>query len=207
MKKHLRLSGGRKIRSPVGQGTRPTTAKVREAVMNLLSQKLQGSSWLELCSGSGVMSCEALQRGVHKVVAVERDRKTAKICNENITTTSTDLVPKRDVMVINQEVVSWLQRKRKNANKNIERFNLVYFDPPYDSNLYSPVIKALLEGDWLDKDAIVICEHAAQQRLMPPPYWIEKDRRLYGTSALLLITPLKNCCDDTDSKHQRTSQG
>ena len=63
MSGQLRLSGGRRLKSPPGRGTRPTTARVREAVMNMLGSRLEGCRWLDLCSGSGIMGCEALLHG------------------------------------------------------------------------------------------------------------------------------------------------
>ena len=49
--------------------------------MNMLASELQDASWLDLCSGSGVMGCEAIERGVSRVWAVEKDPKTASICS------------------------------------------------------------------------------------------------------------------------------
>ena len=66
----LRLSGGRRLQSPPGNTVRPTSSRVRLAVMNLLAAELPGCRWLDLCCGSGVMACEALQRGAREVVAV-----------------------------------------------------------------------------------------------------------------------------------------
>ena len=86
----LRLIGGRKLLSPRGSGTRPTTSRVREAIMNVLSPHLMGSSWLDLCSGSGVMGCEALQRGAQRVVAVEKDSQSAQISKLNLKTVQKD---------------------------------------------------------------------------------------------------------------------
>ena len=68
----LRLSGGRRLQSPPGSAARPTAARVRLAVMNLLAAEIPGCRWLDLCSGSGVMACEALRRGASEVVAVEQ---------------------------------------------------------------------------------------------------------------------------------------
>ena len=70
MKGQLRLISGRKLESPKGSTTRPTQARVREAVISLLGNKVIGSDWLDLFSGSGVMGCEALQRGAQSVLAV-----------------------------------------------------------------------------------------------------------------------------------------
>ena len=80
----LRLSGGRRLQSPPGSTARPTAALVRLAVMNLLAARVPGSRWLDLCCGSGVMACEALQRGAAEVVAVERDRRIAAVARANL---------------------------------------------------------------------------------------------------------------------------
>ena len=84
MKGQLRLLGGRKLDSPRGLMTRPTPARVREAVMNFLGEKIEGCHWLDLCSGSGVMACEALQKGVKRILAIEKQRATAQICKLNL---------------------------------------------------------------------------------------------------------------------------
>ena len=80
----LRLSGGRRLQSPPGDTARPTAARVRQAVLNLLAADLPGCRWLDLCCGSGVMACEALQRGAAEVVAIERDRRVAAVAKANL---------------------------------------------------------------------------------------------------------------------------
>ena len=80
----LRVSGGRRLQSPPGSTARPTAARVRLAVMNLLAAEVPGSRWLDLCCGSGVMACEALLRGASEVVAVERDRRIAAVARSNL---------------------------------------------------------------------------------------------------------------------------
>ena len=206
MNGQLRLSGGRKLQSPVGQGTRPTTARVREAVMNLLAPHLCGCHWLDLCSGSGVMGCEALQSGAQRVVAVEWHTKTARICKANLMATASGLSQMSNIEVIRQDVLNWLSKGFHAAKFNepwtgkAPGFNVVYFDPPYSSKLYSAVLTALLEGYWLQKDAMVICEHSADFTLKAPLPWIEKDRRIYGGSALLLINPPEHYPVGTDSR-------
>ena len=55
----LRLSNGQKLHSPEGLEARPTTGLVRQAVMNILAADLGDCRWLDLCSGSGAMACEA----------------------------------------------------------------------------------------------------------------------------------------------------
>ena len=160
----LRLTSGRKLRSPRGNGTRPTTARVREAVMNILAPQLHGAHWLDLCSGSGVMGCEALQRGAQRVVALEQDRPTAAICRNNLEATAAGQSAMPTVMVVQRDLISWLQRGKPNDDPG---FDLVYFDPPYASGLYSRGLDALINGEWLQPNALVLCEHAKHQK--PPP--------------------------------------
>ncbi len=198
----LRLSGGRRLRSPMGTATRPTTARVREAVMNMLAPQLQDASWLDLCSGSGVMGCEAIERGVSRVWAVEKDPKTASICRDNLMLIAGGRSPSPAIEVIRRDLVSWLKMGRPSS---LPCFDLVYFDPPYGSDLYEPTLLALLDGHWVSKQGLVICEHTRNKKLTPPPPWTVVDQRRYGTSALLLLSPPEHYPGGTDSKRQQTT--
>ncbi|WP_320677118.1 16S rRNA (guanine(966)-N(2))-methyltransferase RsmD [Prochlorococcus sp. MIT 1300] len=191
----LRLLSGRKLKSPHGIGTRPTVARVREAVMNLLRERLANSKWLDLCSGSGVIGCEALERGAKEVIAIESDYKSAQICKENLAKTRSGLSHQNYIKVIRSDVLKWL---KSNSGENIKQFptnrvniefDVVYFDPPYESNLYLPVLKALHSCNFLSEDTLVICEHAANQAFNPPKQWKTKFRRVYGQTALTALTP------------------
>ena len=193
MKTQLRLSGGRKLQSPQGIGTRPTTARVREAVMNLVGEKIQGCDWLDLCSGSGIVGCEALQRGAKRVLAIEKDKQTAEICKSTLMTIASSLSQKNFVEVISKEVIGVLKKgcqRFQNFEGSDARFDLVYFDPPYDSEIYSVVLEKLLEGNWVKKDSLVICEHSSSIHLDPSNKWIQRNKKVYGKSSLSLISPL-----------------
>lgn len=206
LKNQLRLLGGRKLLSPKGIATRPTTARVREAIINILREKIEGCHWLDLCSGSGIMSCEALQKGAKRVVAVEKDKETSIICKANLMSIANSQNQKTYVKVICHEVISFLKEgcPNKQQKGNLDnRFDLVYFDPPYGSRIYSSVLKGLIEGNWLKEDSLVIFEHSSSTALEIPYPWIEKDKRIYGSSALLLMTPQCGLPADTDSMLQR----
>ena len=197
----LRLTGGRKLRSPRGDGTRPTTARVREAVMNILAPHLRGAHWLDLCSGSGVMGCEALQRGAHRVVAVESQAAIAAICRSNLQATATGQSSLPQVTVVQRDLVRWLRQGRPPSDPG---FDLVYFDPPYASGLYGAGLEALLAGDWVKPEALVLCEHADKQKPAVPGGWRETDHRRYGSSGVLFLSPPERCPGGTDSKQPQT---
>ncbi len=212
---NLRISGGRKLLSPSGIGTRPTTSLVREAVMNLLGTLLQECLWLDLFSGSGAIGCEALQRGARKVIAVEKDFKVARTCKANLIATASGLSKKKEIEVIRRDVIDWLKEGFKSKYlKGTEPpkantpygFDVVYLDPPYESKIYLQVLQALLDGNWIKKSSIVICEYSAHMKLQAPDGWIENDNRKYGNTSLLLVTPQESCYVGTDSKHLQTNQ-
>ena len=200
----LRLIGGRKLLSPRGSGTRPTTSRVREAIMNILSPHLMGSSWLDLCSGSGVMGCEALQRGARRVVAVEKESHSAQISKLNLTTVQKNCPNEPEISVVRNDAVSFLKR-----GWNSNPFDLVYFDPPYRAGLHHNVLSLLsdLQGQWLTADSLVVCEYAARDELVTPGGWITVDRRRYGMTGLLILSPPERPPHDgTDSKRRQTSR-
>ena len=199
MSGQLRLSGGRRLKSPPGRGTRPTTARVREAVMNMLGSRLEGCRWLDLCSGSGIMGCEALLHGAAAVVAVERDVKTAAVCSENLSIAVESAPQPCGFEVIRQDLASCLSRGWTPPG-----FDLVYIDPPYASGLLTIALTLLSEGTWLNPDALVICEHPANASIELPQGWTIKDRRRYGISGLLLLNSPERHCGGTGSMPPRT---
>ena len=107
----MKLISGIRIESPPSQKTRPTSSKVREALINILGNKLRGTSWLDLCSGSGAMACETLQKGVKRVLAIEKQREAVKICNKNLIDVSNTIHHSIHIEVICSELISFLKRQ------------------------------------------------------------------------------------------------
>ena len=68
MKTNLRLIGGKRLKSPNNIYTRPTTLRVREALFNILNNKVENCNWLDLFSGTGAISCEAYNHGAKKIL-------------------------------------------------------------------------------------------------------------------------------------------
>jgi len=175
----LRVSGGRRLQSPPGATARPTAARVRLAVMNLLAAELPGCRWLDLCCGSGVMACEALQRGAREVVAVERDRRIAAIARSNLQAVAASLPAPFTVHCA--EVVRWL------GKGTAQPFELIYVDPPYAAGLYAAIGAEVAAGAWLRPGGTMAWECASDQLPPLPVGWELRDRRRYGGSTLLLL--------------------
>lgn len=188
----LRLSGGRRLQSPPGSVARPTTARVRLAVLNLLAAELPGSRWLDLCSGSGVMACEALQRGAVEVVAIEHDRRVAAVARANLQAVAGGALPggaRPKLDVIQDDVLRWLGRGRGSPGGALERqaFDLIYADPPWAAGLYDGIAAAVASGRWLSARGTMVWECPSGTTPDAPAGWQLRDRRRYGSSTLMLL--------------------
>jgi 16S rRNA (guanine(966)-N(2))-methyltransferase RsmD len=75
---------GRKLQSPKGMGTRPTSDRVREAIFSIIGDRVVNARILDLYSGTGAMGLEALSRGAREAVFVERDRRATRFLSANI---------------------------------------------------------------------------------------------------------------------------
>ena len=207
----MKLISGKRIESPLNQKTRPTSSKVREAIINILGNKLKGASWLDLCSGSGAMACEALQKGVNRILAIEKQRETAKTCKNNLIDVSKTMDHQIHIEVICKDMISILKNrpKRKKTTSTADSSNLkqtfdfVFLDPPYDSELYELSQEILLSNQWIKKTSTLICECSSKSLARIHNGWELKKVKSYGNSSLLFLTPNQalNCFDDTDSMH------
>lgn len=175
----LRLSGGRRLLSPPGLVARPTAARVRLAVMNLVADQLPGCRWLDLCCGSGVMACEALLRGAALAVAVEQDRRIAAVARANL-----EAVGQERAQVICQEARRWLAPGPASEE---QRFDLIYLDPPWPAGLHGPLTEAVARGGWLAPGGTLIWECDSAAPPAPPAGWRERRRRRYGGSSVVLL--------------------
>jgi len=203
---------GKRIESPLSQKTRPTSSKVREALINILGNKLRGASWLDLCSGSGAMACEALQKGVKRVLAIEKQRETAKICKKNLIDVSNTMDQSQSIHieVICNELISFLKKGPKNQKiqfvkdcQNPEKFDFVFLDPPYESEVYEITQELLLSKEWIKESTTLICECSSKSMPRIHNGWKLNKEKFYGSTSLIFLIPNQalNCSDDTDSMH------
>lgn len=122
---------GRKIIAPDEKITRPTLSKVRMGVFNTLYSimgEFEGKTFLDVFGGSGVMGLEALSRGFERVKVFEKNPKAAEIIKKNYA----QLGLKPDLMI--GDSVKLIQ-------KTDEVFDVVYVDPPYQSDLYVSILE------------------------------------------------------------------
>jgi 16S rRNA (guanine(966)-N(2))-methyltransferase RsmD len=122
---------GRILKSPKGAGLRPTSQRVKEALFNILGERICGASFLELFAGSGSIGIEALSRGAKRVVFVENNRLCIKAIQENLALLG---VASNCVTILPLTVQKALTHLAAKGDK----FDLVFLDPPY--NQKSPLL-------------------------------------------------------------------
>ena len=158
------LAGGRRIHTPTGSGTRPTSDRVREALFSRLEHLdvVHHAKVLDLYAGSGALGLEAASRGATSVLLVESDRAAAAVVRKNIAELGLPGVSVRAETVEGALVFG--------PPSDEARCDLVLADPPYDvtEEALADVLMLLVTHGWLSDDALVVVERSARS---PEPRW------------------------------------
>ena len=160
--------GGRVLRAPAGQDTRPTSEKVREALFNILPD-VDGMSVLDLFAGSGGLGIEALSRGAAHATFVDQAKAALGVIRTNLKTFGLE----SRATVLAGDAVTLAAR-----HVPASPWQLVFIDPPYASDLAVRSASALAN---LAPDAVIVIEH--DRRHAPPDQLgslLRSDERRYG---------------------------
>jgi 16S rRNA (guanine(966)-N(2))-methyltransferase RsmD len=145
---------GRRLKAPPGDETRPTGARVRQTLFDILAPVVPGSSFLDAFAGGGGVGLEALSRGARRVVLVDHSRAAIDAVRANL-----EAMRLSGAEVLRQDARAALGALRDRG----ERFDIVFLDPPYDSDLYETVLP--LADAVLGDDGVVVAEHFHKRAL------------------------------------------
>ena len=138
---------------------RPTSDRLRETLFNILAPRLRGARFLDLCAGSGAIGIEALSRHAAHVTFVDQSRRASEVIKANLRALEIDDA----VRVLNRDILAAIRQ----LDSEGETFDLIYFDPPYASELYAPVLLRLTSSSLVHDDSLIIVEHRAKIKLAP----------------------------------------
>ena len=131
MKNQLRIIGGdwkrRQLAFASIDGLRPTPDRVRETLFNWLMWDVQNAKVLDICTGSGALSFEALSRGATSVVMIEPDRTQAQFLSQNLELLQVTKARAQLKVTTAQQALQILK----------DQFDLVFLDPPYSLDLWT----------------------------------------------------------------------
>ena len=175
-------AGGRRIRTPTGESTRPTSDRVREALFSSLEAtlgSLTGLRFLDLYAGSGAIGLEARSRGAGVVTCVEQDRRTAALIRDNVRTLGLG-----GVDVVAASVARTL------AHPPRAPYDVVFADPPYpmDNAELEQALALLVAHQWVAPGSVLVVERSARSVEPAWPEGLVRERsREYGETVLWYV--------------------
>jgi 16S rRNA (guanine966-N2)-methyltransferase len=170
---------GRRIQTPPGDATRPTSDRVREALFSSLESELgtlRGRTFLDLYAGSGGVGLEARSRGA-AVTLVERSARAGAVIRTNAAALRFDAV---DV------VVAPVGRLREPPSSAADGFDVVFADPPYDysNQRLAADLETLAVRGWVTPRALVVIERDRRTPWLWPVGFASVRERAYGETML-----------------------
>ncbi len=174
---------GRKLHSPLSDTTRPTSDRTRETIFNILNHRLlkKGDNFtsqkvLDVFAGTGALGLEALSRGAQYTAFIEKDPRAIRVLKANIA----DLKCAAQTHIICADIKLLKQKGR-------DSFSFVFVDPPYNKGLIKSCLRKLANDQWLDPDALVVCEMDPEEIL---PVMIEyevQDERIFRHCKIMIL--------------------
>ncbi len=177
MSRRMRLSGGeragQKLAAPKGKRTRPTPAKVREALFAVLGKRVEGARVLDLFAGSGALGFEAISRGAGSVVFVDNDAVAVMSIRRN----AVHLIPDPERWRI-------LPMSAMRALRTLRgTFDVVLIDPPYQRGA-AEELTMLMQRALLSRDGVAVVEHPSMSEAPLPSSLRMLKQAKYGDTAL-----------------------
>ena len=144
---------GRRLKAPKTSAIRPTIDRVKESVFSILKNEIANARFLDLCAGSGSIGLEAISRGAASVTFVDRDPDSIQLIRSNLHLCGLD----SKVHKI-QLRKSSVQKAIRALGKKLESYDLIYFDPPYGSNIYEGCLRLISENQLLNRSGLICVE-------------------------------------------------
>ena len=161
----LRIIGGqwrgRKLKFPDTPGLRPTGDRLRETLFNWLTPIIADAHCLDLFAGSGALGLEAVSRGANSALLVEQSPVACKALKQHRQT----LCAENQLQIIQADALQWLRQSPP------QTFDILFLDPPFNSQLLPAAIRQLSQTGWLSAGAHVYIESPRQRAPTCPNSW------------------------------------
>ena len=173
---------GRRLKAPKGRSLRPTAARVKEALFDILPRDLSGVKVLDLFAGTGNVTIEALSRGAAEAILVDSSPQSGSAIRENL----------RRFQCLDRAKV-WIApvaRALRLLARRGETFDMIFLDPPYDRQLVGATLRIIAKGALLRNSGVLVAEHSTREQIAPRyESLVLRDRRRYGATLLSFFRP------------------
>ena len=170
---------GRKIEFLNLKSVRPTPDRVRETLFNWLSPSIPNARCLDLFAGSGALGFEALSRGAAYAALVDNNARICEQLKEQAKTLKAS-----NVDIVHQEATQFIAEMQ-------DSFDIVFIDPPFNSNLAAALLQTLSDNPILNSDAMVYVEIPVSKHPTAPKTWMGWDVVRSGKTSQVLYLLLK----------------
>ena len=172
------ISGKYKGRNILGyniDGTRPTMDRVKESIFSMLQSKINDSICLDLFAGSGNLGIEALSEGAKCCYFVDHNKKAISVLKENINNIGID-----NCFIVYDDYLKALD------SFNI-KFDIIFLDPPYNSNYIEKSIEKIIDNDLLSESGLIVCESDSIDRIVYPDNLVAVKDKKYGDKYVVFL--------------------
>ena len=173
---------GRRLQSVSGRHVRPTSGRVRQALFDMLRERVPGSIFVDMFAGTGSVGLEALSQGASYVYFVEKDRGALTALHANVRHCGVEA----QATVVGAELPQALHKLPATPQADI-----IFLDPPYASHLAPATLAAVDECGLVAADGLIVWQHAARN----PPHALPRHNLIitkrYGNTQLSFLTPAK----------------
>ena len=174
---------GRRLITPEGMNTRPTTDRLKEALFGMIQFDLAGSSFLDLFAGSGQIGIEALSRGASSLILIEQDPRALSCIRRNLS----DLGFEKRSRLISSSVERGLALLEKEGF----RFDFIFMDPPYDHGYEKKIGELIGEYGLLAEDGVLIME-SSSGTVVDLDLLLKVREKVYKTTRFTFFKRLEN---------------
>lgn len=168
---------GRVLFGPKSKLIRPTSDRVKQFIFDYIGTAIQGTSILDLFSGTGNLSIEALSRGAQFAALVENSDEAIRLIYRNLELTSL----LSQCQIVKQDVLRYL----KKAIERRQYFDIIFADPPYFISDYQNIFEYIGSDDLLQYGGFFVLEHSSRIIFETPPRSLQLETtRILGDTAV-----------------------
>jgi len=165
---------------------RPTSDRTREALFNILADKLPGSTVLDLYAGTGSLGIEALSREAELAVFVDQSRQALELIHANLSHCFP--APSASLFQLNLVRPDVIKRLKGKLPPEL-LFDLIFLDPPYEKKLAQKTLQMVEKAGIIRSGGLVVVEERKDEQLPRQCGALELiDQRRYGETGLWLYS-------------------
>lgn len=168
---------GRKIEGFHLEGTRPTMDRVKESLFAMIQSHVGKSTCLDLFAGSGSLGIEAISEGAKKVYFVDFNKKAIHTMQKNM----------KNFQIEDKAKILFMDYKKALDALQKEKFDIIFLDPPYQTNYIEKSIFLIDKYQLLKDNGIIVCESDKLEKIIfSEKYQIVKEKK-YGDKLIVIL--------------------